>query len=114
MEPKTKKLTGSPSTSSISTDWNARISASTITVTMVGVSTGMVTWRSVPKTLLPATVDASSNDASRLRNAGVNSITLIAMVDVTRCIHAIPQKEKMLNGPWSTKGNRSISWLITP
>ena len=114
MEPNTKKLTGRPSTSSISTDWNARISASTITVTMVGVSTGMVTWRSVPKTLLPATVDASSNVRVEVAERGREQHYLNRDGRRHQVHPRHPPEREDVERSLVDEGNRSISWLITP
>ena len=87
---KTVIFAGGPRISSISKASSERIVPSSTTTKIVGVSTGRMTRSSIASVPAPATRAISRSDESRLRNAGVNSITCTATVFFIKCTNTIP------------------------
>ena len=102
-----------PSTISISKASSDRIAPSKVTMMIEGSITGVITFQKVITVLAPSVLDASSKDASIFLKAGVNSITLIAIVPVIRCTNTIPHQEKTSKGALSMNGSRFTRALFT-
>ena len=83
---------GVPSRSSISKASKERIKPKIVVTKIAGIITGMMMRKKVRTPLAPEIFDASSSTASRLRNAGANSITLTLTVPPI-CAQTMPQNE---------------------